>query len=74
MVGLLLQISLYLFFFFSKFKTKMLADNHPIVRAKTRFGDVEKYIKFVLEIITLLSSANNIGSAREFICNGRLLI
>jgi hypothetical protein len=39
--------------------------------AKTRFADVEKSRKFLLEIIRLVSSANNIGSAREFIPSGR---
>ena len=69
MVDLLLQISLYLFFF--KFKTNLLAENHSIIRANTWFADVEKSVKFSIEILTLVSSANNIGSAREFICNGR---
>jgi len=59
MVDSLLQISLYIFF--SKFKTNM-------------FADVEKSIKFLLEIIPLVSSANSIGSVVEFICNGRSFI
>jgi len=64
-VDLLLHISLYIFF--SKFKTNLLAENHSIMRANTWFADVEKSIKFPLEILTLMSSANSIGSAREFI-------
>ena len=72
MVCLLLQISLYLFFY--KFKTNMLAENHLIIRAKTRFADVGESINFLLEFITLVSSTNNIGSAKEFIRNGRSFI
>ena len=52
----------------------MLAENHSTVRANTWFADVEKSVKFPLEIITLVSSAKNIVSAREFICNERLFI
>jgi len=61
----------FIIFVFSTFKTNIVAKNHSIICAKTRFADVEKSIKFLLEIITLVSSANNIGSAREFIRNGR---
>jgi len=43
----------------------LLAENHSIICAKTRFVDVEKSIKFPLEIIPLVSSANGIGSAME---------
>jgi len=46
MVGYLLKISLYLFF--SKFKTNLLAENHLIVRARTRFAVVEDSVKFLL--------------------------
>jgi hypothetical protein len=42
----------------------MLAENHPILRAKTGFARVERSMKFLLEIIELMSPANNIGSAR----------
>jgi len=44
------------------------------MHANTWFADVEKSIKFPLEIIPLVSSANSIGSAREFICNGMSFI
>ena len=64
----------FIIFVFSKFKTNMLAENHSVIRVKTRFADVEKSVKFLLEIITLVSSANNIGSAREFIRIGRSFI
>jgi hypothetical protein len=59
---------------FSKFRTNLLTENHSIIRAKTRFDVVENSIKFLLEIIKLVSSANNMGSAREFILNERSFI
>ena len=52
----------------------MLAENHSILHAKTRFAVVVKSIKYLLEIIPLVSSANSIGSAVGFICNGRSFI
>ena len=62
-------------FVFSKFKTNLLAENHSIIRAKTRFAVVENSVSLLLEIITLVSSANDMGSAREFILNeGHLYI
>jgi hypothetical protein len=72
MVGYLLQISIYLFF--SKFKTNLLAENHSIIRARTRFAVVQDSVRLLLGIITLVSSANNMGSAREFIRNERSFI
>jgi len=44
------------------------------MHANTWYADEEKSIKLPLEIITLMPSANSIGSAREFICNGRSFI
>jgi hypothetical protein len=52
----------------------MFAENHSIIRAKIRVADVENSMKFLLEIITLVSSAKNIGSLREFIRNERSFI
>jgi len=52
----------------------LLAENNSIICASTWFADVVKSIKFSLEIITLVSSANSFGSVREFICNGRSFI
>jgi hypothetical protein len=43
----------------------MLAENHSIKHARTRFAVVENSTKFQLEIIALVSSANSIGFARE---------
>ena len=37
-----------------KFKTNLLAEEHSIIHANTWFADVEKSIKFPLEIITLV--------------------
>ena len=55
-------------------RTNLLAENHSIIPAKTRFAVLENSIKCLLEIITLVSSANNMGSAREFILNERSFI
>ena len=52
----------------------MLAENHSIICARSRFAVVENSINFLLEMITLVSSANNIGSAREFILDERSFI
>jgi hypothetical protein len=68
----LLQLSLYLFF--SRFRINFLAANHSIIRERTRFDVAEKSLKFLLEIMTLVSSANNIGFTREFILDGRSFI
>jgi hypothetical protein len=59
---------------FSQFKTNMLAQNHSTIRAGTRFTNLENFVKFLLEITTVVSSANNIGSAREFIRNERSFV
>jgi len=61
-------------FVFSRFSTNLLAENRSIIHAKIRFAVVENPMKFLLEIITLVSSANNMGSAREFILNERSFI
>ena len=58
----------------SKFKTNLLAENHSIIRAKTRFAVVQNSVRLLFEIITLVSSANNMDSAREFILNERSFI
>jgi hypothetical protein len=69
-----LFVTNFTIFVFSKFKTNLLAENHSIVRAKTRFAVVEISVRLLLEIVTLVSSTNNMGSAREFILNKRLFI
>jgi hypothetical protein len=52
----------------------LLAANHSIISERTRLDVAEKSLKFPLEIMTLVSSANNIDSVREFILGGRLFI
>jgi hypothetical protein len=37
------------------------------MRERTEFDIIQKYSKFLLEIMTLVSSANNIGSDKAFI-------
>jgi hypothetical protein len=64
----------FIIFVFSRFRTNLLAANHSIIQERTRFDVVEKSLKFPLEIMTLVSSANNIGSAKEFIPSGRSFI
>jgi hypothetical protein len=57
-----------------KSRTNLLAENHSIIRAENRFALVEHPMKFLFEIITVVSSANNMVSAREFILNVRSFI
>jgi hypothetical protein len=64
----------FIIFVFSRFRINLLAANHSIIRERTRFNVAEKSLKFPLEIMTLVSSANNIGFAREFILGGRSFI
>jgi hypothetical protein len=52
----------------------LLAANHSVICKRTRFDVEEKSPKFPLEIMTLVSSANNIGSAKEFILSERSCI
>ena len=58
-------------FVLSKFKTNLLAANNLIVWERTKFDIQQKSSKFLLEIMTLFSSENNIGSDVEFIPIGR---
>jgi len=62
----------FITFILSKFRTKLLAANHLIIQERSKF-DTQKSMKFLLEIMTLVPSANNIGSETEFILRGRLL-
>jgi len=57
----------------SKFRTKLLAANHLIIRDRTKFDTEKKSSKFLLEIMTLVSSVY-IGSDTEFILRGRSFI
>jgi len=58
----------------SQFRTKLLAVNHLIIQERTKLDIEYKSLKNLLEIITLVSSANNIGSNTEFIFRGRSFI
>ena len=64
----------FIIFILSKFRTKLLTAKHLIVRERTKFGTEQKSSKFQLEIMTLVSLANNNGSDTEFILRGRSLI
>jgi len=55
----------------SKFRTKLLAANYLIIWDRIKFGTEQKSLIFLLEIRTLVSSANNIGLNTEFILRGR---
>jgi hypothetical protein len=57
----------------SKFRTKVLATNHLIIRETNKFDTEWKSLKFLLESITLVSSANNIYSHAEFILRELIL-
>jgi hypothetical protein len=63
----------FITFILSKFRTKLLAANHLIMQERSKF-DTQKSVKSLLEIMTLVPSANNIGSATEFILRGQPLI
>jgi hypothetical protein len=56
------------------FRTKLLVANRVIIRQRTKFDTEQKSLKFLLEIMTLVSSANNTGSDTEFILRGRSFI
>jgi len=55
----------------SKFRTKLLAANHLIIREITKFVTEQKSSKFLLEIMSLVLSSNSTGSDAEFILRGR---
>jgi len=56
---------------YSKLRTKLLAPNHLIISVRIKFNTKQKYSKFLLEIMRLVTTANNIGSGTEFILRGR---
>jgi hypothetical protein len=49
-------------FVLSRFRTNVLAANHLIIWERTEFDTEQKSSKCLLEIMMLLSSANNIRS------------
>jgi hypothetical protein len=56
-----------------KFRINLLAVNHSIIWGTTKFDNDQKSLKFLLEIMTLVSSVNNTGSDTEFILMQRSL-
>jgi hypothetical protein len=64
----------FVIFSLSKFKTILLAANHLILWERTKFDTEQKYLKLMLEIMTPVSSANNIGSDIVFIIRRRSFI
>jgi hypothetical protein len=64
----------FIIFVLCKFRTKLLAGNHLIIEERTKFDTEQKSLKFLLEIMTLFSSANNSGSDTAFILRGWLFI
>jgi hypothetical protein len=56
----------FIIFVFSRFRNNFFAENHSNIQDRTP--------KFLLEIMTLVLSANNIGPDKEFILSGRLFI
>jgi hypothetical protein len=45
-----------------------------IIWDRTNFDTEQKFSKFLLEIMTLVTSANNVGCNTEFILQGRLFL
>jgi len=51
-----------------------LAANHLIVQERTKFATEQKSSRFLLEIMSLVSSSNSMGYDAEFILRGRSFI
>jgi hypothetical protein len=60
----------FIIFVLSKFRSNLFAANGIIIWKSTKFDIEEKSSKFLLEIMTLVSSANNICSDIEFLHRG----
>jgi hypothetical protein len=60
----------FIIFVSSKFRSNLFAANGTIIRKITKFDLEQKSSKFLLEITTLVSSANNICSDIEFLHSG----
>jgi hypothetical protein len=57
-----------------KFRVRFFRENHLPIRDKTLFDNIQKSSKFLLEIMTLMSSAIIIGAARVFVVGRRSFI
>jgi len=55
----------------SRFRASLLTGKHLIIWEGTKFETEQKYLKFLLAIMTLESSAYNTGSDKEFSLRGR---
>jgi len=64
----------FIIFVLSELIAKLLSTNHLIIWERTKFDTVENCLKFLFEIMVLVSSANNIGSDTTFILRGREFI
>jgi hypothetical protein len=62
----------FIIFVLSKFN--YIISSKPFNHTRTKFDTQQKSSKFLLEIMTLVSSANNMGSDTEFILRGRSFI
>jgi len=61
----------FIIFVLSELRTKLSAANRLIIWGRTKFDTEQKSLKFLLEIKTLVWSANNIGSDTAFILRGK---
>jgi len=68
----LLWISLYSFYI--NVEQNYLAENHLLIQEGTILDTEQKFSKCLLEIMTLVSSINNIGSDIEFVLRERSFI
>jgi len=64
----------FITFVLSKFTSKLLATNYLIIYKGTKLDTEHKTFRFLLEIMTLWSSANNTGFGTEFILKERSFI
>jgi hypothetical protein len=64
----------FIIFVLSRFNVSLLAANHLIISDTTLFDNMQKSSKFLLEIMTLVLSANIMGIAKVFILGGRSFI
>ena len=65
----------FILFVLSKIISKLLAENYLVIRERIKLDSAQKSSKFLPQIImTLESSANNIGSDTAFIVRGRSYI
>jgi hypothetical protein len=56
------------------YRFNFLAANHLIICERTKFDTEDTSLKFLLEIMTLVSSANNNSAHIKFILKGRSFI